>query len=409
MSKSHNTAKIILRKQKINAEGKAPLALQVFVGGERKIMALGILVEPSYFNLTTQTVKIPRDTEGSKRINALIKKKLTEANDIFFHSAYHSTPLSLSDFTLQYGKQINRDSFTDFVNTEIEAAEGQMAKETIKGYQISSRYWHLYAEKANILLSEITQVWVEGFEKWLKAKALDTNTRHKHHKNLKKFLNLAVTRGKSVANPYARFRVKKAKTIPEWLTPSEVEALFNLYNCRTLRVEWQRVLRYFLFSCVGGGLRISDLTQLTDANKVGENLVFRPIKTHDTDLRIVVPFSEVGLALWKDKISRNEKKAFGCLSDQRSNDVIKKVSRLAGVEKDVTMHVARHTFATNYILLGGRIEMLQDILGHSKLETTQIYLHLAEAYTQKGEQMKNFDRFFRVESRKIVSILHKIA
>lgn len=409
MAKSHNTAKIIIRCQKLNAAGSAPLALQLFVGGQRKVIGLGISVQPSHFNLLSQKVTIPRDAELSRRINALIRKRLTEVNDIFFHYAYQGIELTMSDFLKQSNQKANRDSFSEFVKIEIEAAIGQMAVETVKGYRISLKYWHTFAEKENILFSEINQVWVEGFEKWLKAKGLDTNTRFKHHKNLKKFLNLALARGKSIANPYLRYQVKKAKTLPDWLTCEEVEALFNLYNRQILRVEWQRVLRYFLFACVNGGLRISDLQQLQTSNKVGDNLVFRPIKTHHTDMQLVVPFSEVGLALWKDKISRDDKYMFGCLSDQRSNDVVKKVARMAGIEKNVTMHVARHTFATNYILFGGRIEMLQDILGHSKLETTQVYLHLATAYKQKGEQMRNFDRFFKVEKRKIVAIAHKIA
>jgi site-specific recombinase XerD len=407
MSKSHNTAKIILRKEKINAAGKAPLAMQVFIGGQRKIIGLGISIEPLHFNLVSQTVSIPRDIPQSRKINALISKRLTECNDIFYHANYHGIELTMTDFLKQSGQKSNRDSFSEFLKVEIDASVGQMADETVKGYKISSKYFHEYARKENVFFAEINQEWVEGLEKWLKAKPLDVNTRHKHHKNLKKFLNLAVARGKAVVNPYARYKVKKAKTIPEWLTPSEVEILFNLYNRRCLRIEWQRVLRYFLFSCVNGGLRISDLTALQTTNKVGENLVFRPIKTRDSDMQLVVPFSDVGLALWQDKISRDNK-LFGCLSDQRSNEAIKKIARMSGIDKDVTMHVARHTFATNYIIFGGRIEMLQDVLGHSKLETTQIYLHLATAFEQKGEQMKNFDKFFRVEPRKIVATQHNI-
>ena len=111
---SYNTAKIIIRLQKINSLGKAPLALQVFVGGERKVMSLNVTVEPSFFDAVAQKVKIPRDTEGSRRINALIQKRLTEANDIFFNFNYQNTALSLSEFMQQCARQMNRDSFSDF-------------------------------------------------------------------------------------------------------------------------------------------------------------------------------------------------------------------------------------------------------------------------------------------------------
>lgn len=408
MANSRNTAKVILRSQTLTAVGTATLALQLFVSGQRKIISLRIYVKPDEFDSIAQKVKIKNDAEATRRHNALIHNKLNRVNEIFFNAEFNDETLTMSRFIRLFDGKVSRDSFSDFTNEQIKLHEGSVSKHTIGQFNLMLKYAHGFSKTENISFAMIDHSFIEGYERYLKKQELGVNTRAKHHKNLKKFINLATAKGKVLHSPYSNFKVKKAKTMRDWLTPSELEMLFDVYNARTLRSEWQRVLRYFLFSCVCGGLRISDLKLLEDANKVGDNLVLDTVKGQNYERRVAVPFSEVGFALWKDRDSRKPT-VFDCISDQNSNDAMKIVARIAGIEKNITMHVARHTFATNYILFGGRIEMLQDILGHSKLETTQIYLHLADAYKQKGEQMKNFDRFFRVEKKKIIPIAHKIA
>lgn len=409
MANSRNTAKVILRNQTLTTKGTATLALQVFVGGIRKLISLGIYVKPEHFNSDTFQVKIQGDVVQTRNINALIQKKLSRANELFFQAEFNGEVLTMQRFMQFFDTKNSSASFSDFVNTEITQLIGSVDGDTIGHYRLMLRYAQEFAGVDNLSFAHIDRVFIEGFDKFLKNKPLSVNSVAKMHTKLKKFINLAILRGKSLQSPYASFKVKKAKTLRDWLTPDELDALFNLYNSQQLRAEWQRVLRYFLFSCVGGGLRISDLKELTEANKIGENLVVDTEKGSNYERRVIIPFSEVGLSLWKDKMyQKQSKKIFDCISDQRSNDVVKKVVRIAGIDKSITMHAARHTFATNYIIIGGRIEMLNDILGHSKLETTQIYLHLAEAYVQKGEQMKNFDKYYKVEKRKIIATQHKI-
>ena len=56
------------------------------------------------------------------------------------------------------------------------------------------------------------------------------------------------------------------------------------------------------------------------------------------------------------------------------NETIKKIASFLGIKKSISAHVARHTFATNYLRMGGKVENLQILLGHSKIETTMIYV-----------------------------------
>lgn len=65
-------------------------------------------------------------------------------------------------------------------------------------------------------------------------------------------------------------------------------------------------------------------------------------------------------------------------ADQHINDELKKIMKIVGITKVVTFHVARHSFATNFLLAGGKAEKLQRLLGHSSLTQTMVYVHIVE-------------------------------
>jgi len=79
----------------------------------------------------------------------------------------------------------------------------------------------------------------------------------------------------------------------------------------------------------------------------------------------------------------------GNYSDEFINRELKDICKIAGINKSVSFHVSRHTFATNFLISGGKIEVLQKLLGHSKIETTMIYVHIAESITDV--QILNMD------------------
>ena len=71
---------------------------------------------------------------------------------------------------------------------------------------------------------------------------------------------------------------------------------------------------------------------------------------------------------------------------------MKDIARICGIKKRVTFHVGRHTFATQFLIIGGKVEVLQKLMGHSKMETTMIYVHIVD--TQKEDQISQMDTIF---------------
>lgn len=69
------------------------------------------------------------------------------------------------------------------------------------------------------------------------------------------------------------------------------------------------------------------------------------------------------------------------------NETIKEIAVFLGIKKHLVCHVARHTFATNYLRKGGKVENLQILLGHSDIKTTMIYVHIVESETIRTMQL----------------------
>jgi site-specific recombinase XerD len=155
---------------------------------------------------------------------------------------------------------------------------------------------------------------------------------------------------------------------------------------RELVDHLQHVLQYFLFSCFSGGFRISDITRLTHDNITGGRITFFMYKNRrKKKKRISIVLNNSAQLL----LTSHNGKLFQTYCDQITNRHLKEIARIAGIDKKITFHVARHTFATHFLMAGGKVEVLKDILGHSKIETTMRYVHIVDE--SKNEQLKTLD------------------
>jgi len=161
------------------------------------------------------------------------------------------------------------------------------------------------------------------------------------------------------------------------------------------------VLVNFLFSCFTG-LRFSDVQALVSSNIAGNSIVFVPVKTENTTgKQLNIELTKVANELldyakrFSDKKKTDKYKVchvFAQISNQKANDYIKLLAKMAGVSKDLSTHVGRHTFATMFLEKGGDVQVLQKLLGHSEITTTMIYVHII-AKTQKTQILAAFDGF----------------
>lgn len=213
----------------------------------------------------------------------------------------------------------------------------------------------------------------------LKEKTINPNTQAYYYKMLRYCLNYAVSDDIIIANPMEKIKAedkpKKQKSIREFLTLDEIKVLIktDLKN-KTLK-------QAFLFSCFCG-LRHCDVNALTWGNiqKDKNNRYFLKLKQQKIQEEIILPLSDEAFK-WlptPTKKLKDEKVFAGLITLGRTNEVLPKWAKKAGINKHVTFHVARHTHATLMITLGVDVYTVSKLLGHTSINTTQIYAKLVD-------------------------------
>ena len=180
-------------------------------------------------------------------------------------------------------------------------------------------------------------------------------------------------------DPFIRFKLKFTKHQRDYLSELELHILER----GVLKEEHHRKTRdIFVFSCYTG-LSYSDVRSLTDNNIVrgidGDYWIFT--QREKTEQPIKIPLLDKALNIIKkyDNDAENNAKLLPIFSNQKTNVYLKEITALFEINKNITFHSARHTFATTVTLSNGvPIETVSKLLGHSKLSTTQVYARVIE-------------------------------
>lgn len=226
-------------------------------------------------------------------------------------------------------------------------------------------------ESGHPRFGDIDEQWIDGFRKYLEKRKLAINSIATYLDVLKTAFNIAIKRKIIAVSPFAYAKpTKRVRTNREYLTIEDLRAI------QRTKTEHDMVKRSFLFACLTG-LRISDLRQLTWKNVNGSELKIAQKKTGD---HVSVPISDQARAVLPQ---RNGVKDTGKVFDFPSRDDVynRRLQWLvadAGIEKHVTSHVARHTFATLLVSQGNDLYSVQHLLGHRDIKVTQIYAKLVD-------------------------------
>ena len=225
--------------------------------------------------------------------------------------------------------------------------------------------------KPYLTFEEITTDFLSSYELYLKEVIQNhTNTIHNKMKFIRTYINMAI--GKGLINNYVfkSYKLKQKATMPKFLTPDEFEVLEVFYKI-TGNPFHKKHLQYFLFACVTG-LRYSDLKQLTWENIEDGKII---IQMQKTGQYITVPISKRAYQYLPPK---GGNLIFNVPTNQCANKILKEIGKIVNSEKNLSCHVARHTFATLSLELDMPLVVIQRLLGHSTIKTTQIYAKIVD-------------------------------
>lgn len=182
-----------------------------------------------------------------------------------------------------------------------------------------------------------------------------------------------------------RLRVPKQRTLPDVLTPDEVRQLIG-----AVRTLHNRTYLWTVYSC---GLRLSEGLQLQVGDVDGKRMMLHVHRGKGAKDRYVI-LPRVTLTRLREywsthrhpswlfpAVGRSGKRAAtatGPMGRASVQGALKRVVQQVGIRKSVTMHTLRHSYASHLIEAGVSVRRVQQLLGHSSLQTTMIYLHLTE-------------------------------
>ncbi|MGB4398173.1 MAG: site-specific integrase [Daejeonella sp.] len=380
----------ILRMNK-EKDGIAPVYVRINVNGARVEMSLKKSVKIADWNPSRGTAK-------TKNTDLKILNNYLEEVKGLFSSYYREmvlakkliTPEALKNQFLGIQEQENTLlSLIEYHNLQMKEV---LAYGTIKNYYTTAKYLKEFVlvqfKKQDIYLTELDYQFITQFEYFLRTyvptdhhKGMENNGVMKHLERFRKVIRLGVKLGWMDKNPFELFKLKLQKVERGYLTNEELisieEKSFSLQ-----RIQYSKDL--FVFSCYTGMAYI-DVMQLTPDNIIlgmDGNYWIKTIREKtDTSVNVpILPKAAYIIAKYKDNPRSIAKGSlFPMISNQKLNSYLKEVGDLCGIKKNLTFHLARHTFATSVTLSNGvPIETVSKMLGHTTIRTTQIYAKVVE-------------------------------
>lgn len=265
------------------------------------------------------------------------------------------------------------DYYLEFV--ERKRKEG-LNPETIRVYMTT--YNVLKEFQKNIRISDISLPFIEKFDDHMReVNGNSPGGRNPKHKNLRTVILDMQKRNIGVDSPYKWFKIPSAETREIYLDKIELTALIEYTNQFDKSSKEYQILKMYQFSCFCG-LRFSDAMTLEWKDIDFTNNIIRKtmVKTKTDVITPLFPMARDILMEWsKDKILQNShEKIFYNYAEPTVNQTLSKQAKLAGINKHITYHSSRHTFATLLVIDGVDIYKISKYLGHKSVNMTQRYL-----------------------------------
>lgn len=349
------------------ANGKTPLVLTLRSNSQKERINLDIDVFIEEWDKVKQRLK-PISQENID-INLILDNIISKLTKIKTSYRLSDRVLTLSTFKSEFLSGMPRIRFTAFYEIMLEEEKVLMEKTSYNRYK--SVLKKIKAFDDDIIFQDINLNWIDKFKKHLRGLGNQSTTVAGNIAAVKKFLGLAKKQGIQLALNVDEIKVGSTKGNRTSLTPSELKRCFGYYTSEYIGDSDRLILGYFLFSCMTG-LRISDVQKLSRNNFQDEFVSFVAQKTRKNQS---IALNKKALAVIAHEPLLFEKK----FADQHINDELKKIMRLLKINKKVSFHVARHTFATSFLRAGGQVEKLQLLLGHKTITQTMIYAHIVQS------------------------------
>lgn len=379
-----------VKKSKVDQHGRVYIYLRITINGRRAEQSISRKILIDKWNASTgrmigksaESIQVNRYLDSiSAKIYSIHQSLLDKNEDIssrkildIYQGNDKSQKLLLQVF--------------DTHNKQVEMLVGkEFAAGTLERYKTARKHLHGFIvndyKKEDIRLKDIDHKFIKAFEYYLKTvRNCSHNTAVKYITNFKKIVRLAYANDWIDKDPFLNWKARLKTVDREFLTADEIQKVVDK-EFSTKRLDQVRDI--FIFSCFTG-LAYIDVKKLKEEDIVvgidGNNWIkTRRTKTKTRSNIPILPIPQSIIDKYKESDSprQPEDSLLPVLSNQKMNAYLKEIATLCEIHKNLTFHLARHTFATTVTLTNGvPIESVSKMLGHKSLKTTQHYAKILD-------------------------------
>ncbi len=372
------------KKSRLSGNNRAIIYTRITYQGKRAEFSTSRQINSNQWSSSTGKVRgTSSEVQSINRALESIKASLFEIHDRLVREKKPLSATGIRD--IFQGKEEETRMLMDIFqehNDQMKKLIGKgFTKGTMQRYNACKEHiqnFLLYRyKKKDLPVKNVDYNFITGFEHYLKfKKSCAHNTTHKYIVNFKKIIRIAYANQWIEKDPFFHWKGSWKPSEREHLSEIELQKLtekeFNIPRLELVR-------DIFLFCCYTG-LAFADVKKLSADDIVLNISGKRWIRTkrQKTNSLSRIPLLQIPESILekysRDPYVKEGKGVLPVLSNQKSNSYLKEIADLCGIKKNLTTHLARHTFATTVTLSKGvPIESVGKMLGHKSLKTTQIY------------------------------------
>jgi site-specific recombinase XerD len=393
MEKKANTFSVSFYVRKPRSmDEKVPIYARVTINGER--MDLSMKQKIKIEDWSDQKGMAKTKKEEFRILNNYLEQMRSSFVECYRDMTIKKKVINIDTFKdTYYGHDENEMTLFKLTTYHNQDMKETIAWGTLKNYFTTQKYLEKFLKErkhlSDISLKDINYKFVTEFEYFLKSfkpldhhKALSNNGVMKHMERFRKMINVALKNEWLEKDPFKAYKLKFTKYERGYLTAKELERI-ERKDFEFERLQYVKDL--FIFSCYTG-LAYTDAMKLTPANFIrgidGDYWLTTQRQKTGTAVKIpLLPKAKEIIEKYKNNPkSLNDGTLFPNISNQRLNGYLKEMADVCKIDKNLTFHLARHTFATTVTLSNGvPIESVSKMLGHTKITTTQVYAKVIES------------------------------
>lgn len=406
---------LFIKKGKNYKDGEARIFIRITSKGEKKEFSSGISVKLEHWE--PGKGKIKNGVKDAAEKNQTLENLIYKVHQCRRNLIEEDIPASAQNILDRYnGTDTENRSLLaifDEHNKRCEELSGKdFAPATVQKYRscrkivadfIQSRY-----KRKDLPISAIDHKFIKDLEHYIKTvRGCGHNTTIKYVQNFRKIVLIGINNGWLKKDPFQNIKYRKEKTYPAHLDEQELERI----RSKPISIDrLGRVRDIFVFCCFTG-LAYSDVKELTTENITtlsdGKKCIKKRRKK--TGVMSFIPLLEIPTQILSkyatDPVCMAKGQLLPVLSNQKMNAYLKELSDLCKIKKPVTMHTARHTFATTVTLSNNiPIDVVSEMLGHSSLNMTRHYAKVVN--NQISIEMRKIENKYasgKVDYKEIIS------